>query len=177
MQPTNVQNMPIVNHDFPLFLVRRLVEVGQGHFDEQLAYAVIGSCSLDFHEKVRVIDATLIEFQHDELISTFQHEADQFEALYLEHPKDVLKLVARQIFTAFMLGRHYGLVLSDKLEDAYARRMVRRVVRRGALPVIESVLTPEVCQTEPLMVWLWRHALPAGHPVWQSDLKRASEEV
>ncbi len=157
--------LPLGADDFPLCLVQRLTDTGRGEFDAQLARALLASFSLSFHEKVRVVETSLTRFQHDQLMKVFEDEAGTFAHLYQEHPTDVLKLIANQVFSGFMLGRYFGLNPRDELEDALARRMVRRAVRRGVLPNLERLPDP-VWRNQALLSWLWRHALPVEHPAW-----------
>jgi len=168
--------LPLGADDFPLYLVRRLTEAGQGECDAQLARALLGSFSLSFHEKVRVVETRLSRFQHDELVKVFESEADEFATLYQEQSADVLKLISNQVFSGFMLGRYFGLNPRDDLEDALARRMVRRAVRRGVLPFLER-LPESVWRDERLLAWLWRHALPADHPAWLAVPAAADGEL
>lgn len=75
---------------FDLFPSIGLNSIQKKQFEELLSY----SLSLNYEEKIRVIDAlpTLSRFQVDELMKVWMDEGKKFEELGEEHPEDIVKL-------------------------------------------------------------------------------------
>ncbi|MBU0501602.1 MAG: hypothetical protein KJ558_08045 [Gammaproteobacteria bacterium] len=159
----SASRLPLDAGDVPLFLIRRLVRFGRGNFDETLARALLGSLSLSFQEKLRVLETKLSSSQRNNLLEIFTEEEEKFALLYQDHPMEILEFITRQVFTAFMLGRYLGLEMNAALEDAHAHRLVRRAIRRGVCSHLQEI-PPGVWESQRLFSWLWRHAMPADHP-------------
>jgi hypothetical protein len=162
----------VTGKDFPLCLARHLVFESHGRFDLPLAFKVLGSYSLNFTEKWLVVNAELSLLQVEALLKVFDEEEDAFVRLTSEHPVEVMKLTAMNIFIAFILCRYLGLRLRPELESALCRRMVQRALRRGARKMLLKVSDEDWRDYGKIFCWFWKHGMPAEHLAW--NIERAS---
>lgn len=169
----NRPQIPLISgKDFPLCVRRQLVMAANqdsphgGGFDDLLANGLLGSLSLDFSEKCRVIDAPLNGFQHDSLLEVWHEETEKFAELSRTQSQAIVQLLAKQVFVGFRLASFQGLSISSEVEDALACRMARRAGRRSAANMLDG-LPDAYWSAQKLAAWFWRHLLPADHVAWR----------
>lgn len=154
--------------DFPLQLRRHLTASARTETGpvQEVVEGMLASHSLNLWEKMRVLDSELSEFQQDELVKVFAEEQAKFSRLFAQHPDDIFSLTAMSVVISFTLGRLYGLDFGDDLEEAHARRIVRRIRHRVGGVADQLMKLPENCWGMPHFAWFWRHLMPSDHRAW-----------
>lgn len=165
------RKFPVHGYDYPLELRRYLVSVahsyGECAFDMETAARLLGSLSLDLNMKVKVLESKISVFQRNELLGTWQKEAGKFYPwIFEDRAEDVMSLVPQCVARGFSLWRLLGGAPSQRLENAYIRRMVLRAGRRKGIRRILIGLESAYWR-RPLNAWFWRHAMPPNHISWK----------
>lgn len=170
----NHPRIPMINgEDFPLCVRRQLAMTAsrdskdESCFDDAVVTGLLGSLSLDFSEKCRVVDTPLSRFQHDSLLDVWRDEAEKLALMAHHYPQDMLPLIAKTVFVGFRLASYKGLSLSSEVEDALACRMARHAGRSGAANLLRG-LPDSFWLKRNLCSWYWRHLLPRDHAAWKA---------
>ncbi len=153
--------------DIPQRYIDYLVEWGRGAMDRELAGLVLASFSIGFAEKWRIFAEELSSFQRDELIKVFKDEQKKFFELSVEHPLDLMNLVAKEVCIMFIFATYMGLESSPTEEAAFCRKITSKAIDETVENVLNTLKKEEWQQNGEAFVYLWRHAMPESHFCWE----------
>lgn len=173
--------LPIEGDDYPVSLIRHITSCGHGNFTEHLARELLASYSLNLQEKYRVVQTELCEFQAIELSKVFAEERTKFVELYIEHPRDILKLLAKNFYISITLARLLGMQITKNQETAFCKRIALRAKKRGVETHLDRLRDNDWTEYHDTFRWLWRHAITNGptisnHPAW-SDIPAVPDVI